>query len=343
MPDLPNRQAIPATLRDGPRRTRRCALLALAAAAASVLLPAVAAAAETWPSRPIRIIVPFPPGGPADGSARVLAEAMGPEFGSRIVVDNRTGGGGIIGVTAAAQANDGHTLLMGSTSMTVTPALRSDLPYDILHDFHPIGMVSAQPLVLVVPADSKLASVADVIEAGRAQKGSLTAGNSGVGTLSHLATELFNIRTGAEITPVPYRGENALMPDLLTGTVSLGFLNLPILLPQLQSGKLRALAVSAKAEVPELPGARTFKELGIEDMEVEGWAALLAGPGIPPEALDRLSESLRRALASPGVRQRLEAFGTTPVSSTREELGAFLRSQMARWGEVVRTRNIKAE
>jgi tripartite-type tricarboxylate transporter receptor subunit TctC len=311
-------------------------------AAPAALLATKTLAADPWPSRPVRIIVPFPPGGPADGSARVLADSMGPALGANIVVENRAGGGGVIGITAAAQSNDGHTLLMGSTSMTVTPSMRTDLPYDILRDFQPIGMVSAQPLVLVVPAVSPLKNIEDVIRAGK-KKGDLTAGTSGIGTLSHLAIELFNLRTGTEIVNVPYRGENAILPDLLNGTIGLGFLNLPILLPQLQAGKLRALAVSAKASIAELPDVKTFKAQGVDGLEVEGWAALLAAPAIPAEALPRVSEALRQALATSSVRQRLESFGTTPVSSTREELAAFLRAEMARWGEVVRTRNIKPE
>jgi tripartite-type tricarboxylate transporter receptor subunit TctC len=236
-------------------------------AAPAALLATNAVAADPWPSRPIRIIVPFPPGGPADGSARVLAESMGPALGANIVVENRTGGGGVIGITAAAQSNDGHTLLMGSTSMTVTPSMRTDLPYDIFRDFQPIGMVSAQPLVLVVPAASPLRSVEDVIRTGK-KKGDLTAGTSGIGTLSHLAIELFNMRTATEIVHVPYRGENAILPDLLNSTIDLGFLNLPILLPQLQAGKLRALAVSAKASITELPDVKTFKAQNIDGLEV---------------------------------------------------------------------------
>jgi tripartite-type tricarboxylate transporter receptor subunit TctC len=189
---------------------RRELLTAFAAAAFGPMVRAKAA--DAWPRRPIRIIVPFPPGGPADGSARVLADTMAPQLGGRIVVENRPGAGGVIGITAAAQSTDGHTLLMGSTSMTVMPALRTDLRYDVLRDFEPIGMVSAQPLVLVVPSGSALATVDDVISVGRAHKGELTAGNSGAGTLSHLTTELFNLRTGTEITNVAYRGENDLMP-----------------------------------------------------------------------------------------------------------------------------------
>lgn len=336
---LGHRTSVPS----GVPRARRAALFHLCAAALLVFAATPGAAVETWPTRPIRIIVPFPPGGPADGSARVLADVMAAALNARIVVENRPGAGGVVGTTAAAQSHDGHTLLMGSTSMTVTPALRSDLPYDVLRDFAPIGMVSEQPLVLVVPASSSMKTVADVIRVGRERGRGLTAGTSGIGTLSHLTTELFNLKTGTDILSVPYRGETALLPDLVAERVTLGFLNLPILLPQIQAGKLRALAVSSKAPIPELPGVQTFKRLGIDGLEVEGWAALLAGPGVPPAAVTRLSRALRDALASSTVRERFQAFGVTPVSSTPDELATFLRAEIARWGEVVRSRNLKLE
>jgi len=330
-----------------PTVQRRSLLLGLGAASFGAALggalagPARAQGAA-WPDRPVRIIVPFPPGGPADGSARALAEAMAPRLGQAVVVENRPGAGGVIGIGAAAQARDGHTLLMGSTSMTVTPSMRSDLPYDVLRDFEPIGMVSAQPLVLTVPAASPLKSVADLVREGRGKRGVFTGATSGNGTLSHLTIELFNGRTGTEIQPVAYRGESAIMPDLLGGTISLGFLNLPILLPLLRDGRLRALAVTARARIPQLPNVPTFAEAGVAGLEVEGWAALLAARGVPPAGLARLEQVLRECLGLEPVRQRLTNFGTTPVSSTRAELAAFLRAEMTRWGEVVRSRNIRA-
>lgn len=302
-----------------------------------------AAAADAWPARTVRIIVPFPPGGPADGSARVLAEAMAPQLGKPVIVENRPGGGGVVGITAAAQSKDGHTLLMGSTSMVITPSLVPNLSYDVTRDFDPIGMVSAQPLILVVPASSPLRSVDDLVQAAKARPGALTAANSGNGTLSHLTTELFSIRTGVSITSVPYRGESALMPDLLSGTVSLGFLNLPITLPLVRDGRLRALAVLTREPAPEVPGVPTILSLGIEGLEAQGWAALLAVKGVPEQGLARLESLLNQALGSAMVKQRFAKFGVAPVISGRTKLREYLQSEAERWGGVVRTRGIKAE
>jgi tripartite-type tricarboxylate transporter receptor subunit TctC len=266
---------------------------------------------------------------------------MGPALGQAVVVENRAGAGGVIGIGAAAQANDGHTLLMGSTSMTVTPALRSDLPYDIFRDFAPVGMVSAQPLVLVVPGSSPLSDVAGAVAAGKA--GRLTSGTSGNGTLSHLAIELFNARTGTAISPVAYRGESAILPDLLNGTLSMGFLNLPILLPLLAEGKLRALAVGSPQRSDRLPEVPTFAEAGVPGMEAQGWAALLAARGVPEAGLERLESALQAALRSEPVKARFASFGVSPVVSTRAGLGQYLREEADRWAEVVRTRNIRVQ
>ncbi|MCC7428096.1 MAG: tripartite tricarboxylate transporter substrate binding protein [Alphaproteobacteria bacterium] len=322
--------------------SRRTALAAAIALAATAARPARAQGAA-WPNRPVRIIVPFPPGGPADGSARALAEVMGPALGQPVVVENRPGAGGVVGIGAAAQANDGHTLLMGSTSMTVTPALRSDLPYNIERDFEPIGMVSAQPLVVVVAANSPLRSIPDLVAAAKTRPGQLTAANSGNGTLAHLAAELFNGRMGVELAPVAYRGESLIMPDLLNGTVALGFLNLPILLPLIRDGRLRALAVTSPTPIPELPGVPTLSSVGVAGLDVQGWAALLAARGIPAEALPRLEAQLRAALASDPVRARFANFGVTPVISTRAQLRDYLKSEQTRWAEVVRTRRITVQ
>ncbi len=303
----------------------------------------IGGAADAWPVRTVRIVVPFPPGGPADGSARVLAEAMAPQLGQAMIVENRPGAGGVIGIAAAAQAKDGHTLLMGSTSMVITPSLNPNLPYDVFRDFDPIGMVSAQPLVVVVPGASPIRSIDDLVKTARARPGTLTAANSGNGTLSHLAAELFCAKTGVSITSVAYKGENALMPDLLTGTVSLGFLNMPITLPLIREGRLRALAVATRDPLPELPGVPTLRSQGVDGLEAQGWAALLATKGIPEDGLAKLEKLLDEALASPRVRERFAAFGVAPVVSGRAKLRDYLVSEGDRWGQVVRTRGIKAE
>jgi tripartite-type tricarboxylate transporter receptor subunit TctC len=314
--------------------------------AASVVLAAMAAPAfaADWPAKPVRIIVPFAPGGGADGSARVLAETMSPALGQNIVVENRPGAGSAIGVTAAAQSRDGHTLLMGSNSMVIDPSLNPSIGYDVARNFDAVGMVSSQPLVLVVPAASALRSFADVVAQAKAQPGKLSAGNSGNGTLAHLASEIFGTQTGAALTPVPYKGESALMPDLLSGTVALGFLNLPSVLPHIRAGRLRALAVSSPESIPEQPGVPTFRSLNMASLEVQGWAALLAPKGtIPADGLAKLEDLLGKALRSEAVQKRFVAFGVAPVVQDRQSTERFLRSEAERYAAVIKARGIKAE
>jgi tripartite-type tricarboxylate transporter receptor subunit TctC len=316
---------------------RRAALALLAATA-----PALAA--ETWPTRTVRIIVPFAPGGGADISARALAEALAPVLGQAVIVENKPGAGSIVGVTAAAQSRDGHTLLMGSNSMVINPLLRSDVAYDVERDFDAVGMVSAQPLVLVLPAASKVNTVAELVAEAKAQPGRLSAGNSGNGTLAHLTSVLFELQTGTDLISVPYKGESALLPDLLSGQVALGFLNLPSVLPHLKAGRLKALAVSSPQPVAELPGVPTLRSLGFAELEVQGWAALLAPKGtVPADALAALSQQLARALASDAVRQRLGNAGVATWPSTRDAATTTLRTEATRWQRVIKARGIKAD
>lgn len=316
---------------------RRAALALLAATA-----PALAA--ETWPTRTVRIIVPFAPGGGADISARALAEALAPVLGQAVIVENKPGAGSIVGVTAAAHSRDGHTLLMGSNSMVINPLLRSDVAYDVERDFDAVGMVSAQPLVLVLPAASKVNTVAELVAEAKAQPGRLSAGNSGNGTLAHLTSVLFELQTGTDLISVPYKGESALLPDLLSGQVALGFLNLPSVLPHLKAGRLKALAVSSPQPVAELPGVPTLRSLGFAELEVQGWAALLAPKGtVPADALAALSQQLARALASDAVRQRLGNAGVATWPSTSDAATTTLRTEATRWQRVIKARGIKAD
>ena len=321
--------------------TRRHLLALAAAALAATALPA---AADTWPSKTVRIIVPFAPGGGADSSARVLADLLAPQLGQSVIVENRPGAGSAIGVTAAAQSKDGHTLLMGSNSMVINPSLNPSISYDVARDFDAVGMVSAQPLVLVVPASSPVRSVADLVAQGKAKPGQLTAGNSGNGTLAHLASEIFAGETGVSLTPVPYKGESALMPDLLGALVSLGFLNLPSVAPHIKAGKLRALAVSSPQPMADLPGVPTLRSLGYPSLEVQGWAALLAPKGTIPEAgLNRLETLLAQALASDTVKTRFAALNVAPVIQNRQATAQFLKTEGARYAAVIKARGIKLD
>lgn len=318
---------------------RRQVLGCMAAIAATPFtLPARAQAA--WPTRPITIVVPFAPGGAGNGSVRILAEVIGPRIGQAIVIENRPGGGGIPGARYVAQSADDHMLLMGSTSMTILPALRNDLGYDLMTDLQPVGMVSSQPQVFAVATSSTLRTLDDLVAQGKA--GDLTAGNSGVGTLSHLATELLNSKLRTRIRPVPYKGDAALIPDVVSGGISMGVMNLPVAMPLIQGGRLRALAVTSDEPVASLPGTPVLKALG-KDFVVTGWAALLAGRNVPAAGVERFSALLRQALAERSVRERFAAFGVTPEVATPAQLRDYLRSEVDRWGELVRSNGIKVE
>ena len=319
-------------------------VLALAATVLAGIPALHATAADAWPNKVVRIIVPFAPGGGADSSARALAEILSPQLGQPVIVENKPGAGSAIGVVAAAQSKDGHTLLMGSNSMVINPLLNSSITYDVARDFDAVGMVSAQPLVLVVPSTSTIRSISDLIAQAKAKPGQLSAGNSGSGTLAHIAAELFAAQTGVSLTPVPYKGESALMPDLMGGLVSLGFLNLPSVAPHIKSGRLRALAVSSSQPVADLPGVPTFRSLNYPNLEVQGWAALLAPKGtIPPEGLTKLEGMLSKALASETIKTRFATLNLTPVIQGHEATAQFLKAEAARYGAVIKARGIKAE
>ncbi|HSV81267.1 MAG TPA: tripartite tricarboxylate transporter substrate binding protein [Ramlibacter sp.] len=322
---------------------RRAVLTSLAVTLATAGVPALHAA-EPWPTRTVRIIVPFAPGGGADVSARVLAELLGPQLGQSVIVENRPGAGSALGVNAAAQSKDGHTLLMGSNSMVINPTLNPQIGYDVARDFDAVGMVSAQPLVLVVPANSAIRTMPDLVAQAKTRPGQVTAGNSGNGTLAHITAEIFASQAGIDISPVPYKGESALMPDLLSGLLTFGFLNLPSVAPHIKAGRLRALAVSAPQPVADLPGVPTLRSLNYPALEVQGWAALLAPKGtIPPEGLAKLETLLGRALASDTVKTRFAALAIAPVIMTRQATAQYLQAEASRYGSVIKSRGIKVD
>lgn len=310
---------------------------AAAATAATGLLSQAARAQGAWPARNVTVVVPFAPGGAGNGSVRILAEVIGPQMGQSVLVENRPGGGGVPGTQHVAQSSDDHLLLMGSTSMTILPALRNDLAYDVMRDLQPVGMISSQPQVVAVGVNSPLRTLDDLVAQGRG--GKLTAGNSGVGTLSHLATELLNRKLGTSILPVPYKGDAVLMPDVAAGTLSMGIINLPVVMPLIQAGRLRALAVTSAQPVASLPGVPLLRTLG-EEFVITGWAAMYASRAVPAAGVERFSTLMRNALGEAGVRERFAAFGVTPEPTTPAQLREFTRGEIARWGDVVRSRGI---
>ena len=319
------------------RISRRHHVLGLLAAS---LAPELLWAQGTWPTKPVSVIVPFAPGGAGNGSVRILAEIIGPKIGQPIVVENRPGAGGITGTAAVVSSNDDHMLLLGSTTMTILPALRSDLGYDVQRELQPVGMISTQPLVLAVATSSPLKKLEDLVTKGR--NGELSAGNSGVGSLSHLTTELINRKLGTRILAVPYKGDSVLIPDVVAGTMSMGVMNLPVAFPLIQSGRLRALAVTSAQPLASLPGVRVLRSLG-DEFVISGWAALFAAKKVPPAGVVRLEKLLREALDTATTRERFASFGVTPEASTPEQLRDFVRSETTRWADVVRSAGIKLE
>ena len=311
---------------------------ALAATAASVGFPAWGQAA--WPSRPVTVVVPFAQGGAGNGSLRIVADIMGPQLGQNIVVENRAGGGGILGTAYVAASTDDHLFLMGSTTMTILPALRNDLSYVAQRDLQPVGMLSSQPVVFAVSANSPLKNLDDLVARGKS--GDLTAGNSGVGTLSHLTTELLNRKLGLKLLAVPYKGDAQLIPDVVAGTISMGVMNLPVAAPLIQAGRLRAVAVTSAQPLPSLPGVQTLQSLGPEFV-ITGWAAVFSAKNVPTAGVERFSALLRAALQETSTREKFAAFGVTPEVSTPAQLREFIASETARWGDVVKSRGIKLE
>ncbi len=321
------------------RITRRH-LAATCALAGLALLPGLSAAQTAWPSKPLTVVVPFAPGGAGNGSLRILSEIIGPQLNQAIVVDNRPGAGGITGTATVTSSNDDHLFLMGSTSMTILPALRKDMPYDTQRDLKPVGMISSQPMVLAVAANSTLRTLDDLVNQGRT--GNLSAGNSGVGTLSHLATELINHKLQTRITAVPYKGDNVLLPDVASGAISIGMVNLPVALPLIQSGRLRALAVTSQQPVASLPGVPVLRTLG-DEFVITGWAALFAARNVPAAEVERVGVLLRQALAQGAVKEKFAAFGVAPEVATPTQLNAFIQGETRRWADVVSSRGIKLE
>lgn len=319
--------------------TRRLALTAAAAAAAS---PAMA---QAYPDQAIRLIIPFPPGGPADLIARLIGARMGEKLGRPMVVESRSGAGGTIGVDAAAKARpDGYTLVLASTgAMVILPHLMPTMPYDPLRDLAPIGLVLAVPQVLAIAPGLPANTVGELVALARARPGTLAYGSAGTGSSLHLAGELFRLRAGIDITHVPYRGAAPAVTDLLAGRIQMLLADVPILLPQVRGGTLRALAVTGRERSDVLPDLPTMAEAGLPGVVSETWYGLLGPAGIPPDRMATLQAALAAALREPETRQALAAQGGRIADMDAAGFAAFIRADHAKWGEIVRTAGIRME
>lgn len=320
---------------------KRAALGALLAAL--TLHPAQAQ--DAFPSRPIRLIVPFAPGGPSDIVARILAPRMAATLGQPVVVENRVGAGGVTGVDAVARAApDGHTIGIGSAgALAISPRLGRGTPYDPLRDLLPITLGVLVPEPLVVPAAQPFRTLAELIAAARAQPGRLNYASSGSGSMPHLAGEQLRAATGIDITHVSYRGGAPLAMAIVTGEVQLGFADLPILLPHIRAGVLRALAVGTQQRLPWIPDVPTMAELGFPSIDANNWHGFVAPARVPEPVMLALHAATAGALLNPEVARMLYDQGAIPGGNSRTEFGAFIRSENEKWGEVIRRGNIQGE
>src|SRR3954452_23848306 len=317
---------------------RRSLLAGLAAGLPCLVLRVgtVRAQPGTWPDRPLRLIVPFPPGGAVDAMTRLLAPRLSDALGQPVVVENRAGAGGTIGTAAAAQSTDGHTLLMVSIAHAVNPALYPKLPYDSSADFLPVAPVAVVPNLLVVPATRPWRSVADLTEAARRQPGTLTYGSAGSGTSIHLAGALFCALAGIEMTHVPYRGSGPAVADLVSGRLDAMFDSVTSSAPHIASGRLRALAVTTGHRSTAFPDLPTVAEAGLPDYVVGPWFAMLAPRSLPAAARERVGQLVGQAMRDASIRERFASIGAEPMTGDAASLGQLIAGETVKWGDLIR-------
>ena len=300
------------------------------------------AEAQTWPTRFVRVVVPFPPGGGTDAIARVVSAQLSVQVGQQVVVENKGGGATNIGTEMVARAEpDGYTLLLQSMPLAVNRFLFASLPYDPLADLAPVILLCDYPNVMAVPVTSPARSVAEFIAYAKSNPGKVTFASSGHGTSVHLSGELFKRMAGIEMTHVPYRGAGPALQDLVPGRVDVMLNNIGAVMPLIKGGKLRALGVTTAKRTPALPELAPIAESGVPGFDVSSWYALFAPAKTPPDIIRKANADTRAALAVPATRARLEELGVVVIGSSPEALGAHLRSEMDKWGPVIREAGIK--
>lgn len=320
----------------------RLALFALCTGLASL---APFAAAENYPSRPIRLVVTATAGGPPDVLARWLAERLGPALGATIVVENRPGAGGNVAMQAAARsAPDGYTLVVaGQGPFALNPHMYANPGYNAIADFAPITQIEQGALLLAVHSQVPVSSVGELIALAKRKPGELNYGSPGAGTPPHLASELFNRNANLQVTHVPYAGAPAAMLDLIAGRLTFTFGTVNVQLPQVQAGKIRALAVTSSSRLPALPDVPTVAEAGLPGFEYSGWLGIAAPAGTPQPIIERLQREIAAILRSDEAGKYFASYGREAVASTPAAFAAFIRAEHAKWGQVIRDSNVKAE
>lgn len=324
---------------------QRAATALVAGLAASFAVLSLPTFADTWPGKPIRIVVPFPAGGGTDIVARDVSHKIATTNKWTFVVDNRPGSGGNVGVDAAAKAPaDGYTLVVGQTSnLAINPSLYSKLPYDPVNDLVPIGMIGSSPMLIVVGANTPYRTLAEVLAAAKAQPGVINYATSGNGTVAHLATELLQRETGVKLTHIPYKGASQGLTDVLSGQVQLYVSSVPTLIGHVKSGKLRPLAVTSAKRTDDLAQVPTVAESGYKGFEAVTWFGLLGPAKLPANIVTTLNSELNKALGAPDLRKKLSEQGLDVATSNPDQFGKLIRTDIAKWGRVVKDSGAKVD
>jgi len=311
--------------------------------AACALTPPVICAAQDWPTKPLRFIVPFAAGGSTDQVARILGERLSATLGQQIIIDNRGGGNGVLGTALAAKSSpDGYNYLVVFDSHATNPSLQKNLPYNTVKDFTPITLIASSPMALVVHAAAPYQNLADLIAAAKAKPGELILGSGGIGSRGHLAVASLERRAGFKVTQVPYRGTSLITTDLLGRQITMQMGTVFFVAPFVKAQRLRALAVTVANRVEQLPDVPTVAEQGYPGYDVNSWWGMLAPAGVPKPVLQQINAKLREVYASPVMRERLAQVGLTERASNAEQFTRFIAAEMDFWGKVVRENNITA-
>lgn len=300
---------------------------------------------QSYPAKPVRIIVPFPAGGGADIFARLIGRKLGENLGQSFVVDNRAGASGIIGCEAVARsAPDGYTLLMATTGThTTNPAVFSKLPYDPIKDFAPVSLVAESPFVLLVHPSLPVKNVKDLIQLAKSRPGEINYASSGIGSSSHLGFELFNSMAGIKVLHVPYKGLGPASADTIAGNITMTWDSITASAPFIKAKRLRALGIGSAKRSSLLPDVPTISESGLTGFELGSWYAYFAPAATPPEIIRNLQREMVKAIAAPDMRGQFAALGAEPVGSTPEELAAVVQRDLVKWAKVAREAKVKAE
>jgi tripartite-type tricarboxylate transporter receptor subunit TctC len=298
--------------------------------------------AQSYPTRPVRVIVPLSPGGFADVPARIISPRLSAALGQQVVIENKPGAGGTIGTDFVAKSKpDGYTLLFTGTPHVIAPWLYKNVPYEALNDFTPVALVASGPYVLVVNPQLPVNSVRELIAAAKTQPGKIDFASSGNGSAQHLVAALFNSMAGIDLNHVPYKGSGPAMQDLVSGQVKVSFAGIPNVMPHLKAGRLRALAVTTPKRSPDLPDVPTAAEAGVAGYEATLWLGMLAPNGTPAEIVQRWHAEIAKVLQEAEVQQGFRAAGVEATVLGPKELGTFMQSEYAKWGKVVRDTGAK--